>query len=404
MGHQPRAAMEQLQRAVDRATGRHIHLMGEGWDFGEVADGRRFVQAAQGALAGSGIATFSDRGRDAVRGGGCCDDAAAMVRRQGWLNGLHLAPNPAALAAGETGREALLRASDLVRVGLAGTLRGYRMTAHDGRSKTLSEIDYDGHPAGYASQPDEVVNYVENHDNPTLFDINVLKLPPTTSAAERARVQVLGLAVTAFSQGLAYFHAGVEGLRSKSGDRNSFDSGDWFNRLDWRFEDNHFGSGLPPAAENRSLWPALQPLLDDPLNKPSAQDIRFVRDAFFDLLRIRASSAAFRLHTAEAVAARLRFFNTGPDQVPGLIVGHLDGRELGGAGFEELLYALNPGLVPASVNIPELSGRRYVLHPVHRSAQAADRQPVRAASWAAESGTLTVPARTALVYVREPAP
>jgi pullulanase len=27
-------------------------------------------------------------------------------------------------------------------------------------------------------------------------------------------------------------------LRSKSGDRNSYDSGDWFNRLDWRFEDN----------------------------------------------------------------------------------------------------------------------------------------------------------------------
>jgi hypothetical protein len=283
-------------------------------------------------------------------------------------------------------------------------LRDYRMTAHDGRSKTLSEIDYDGHPAGYASQPDEVVNYVENHDNPTLFDINVLKLPPTTSAAERARVQVLGLAVTAFSQGLAYFHAGVEGLRSKSGDRNSFDSGDWFNRLDWRFEDNHFGSGLPPAAENRSLWPALKPLLDDPLIKPSAQDIRFVRDAFFDLLRIRASSAAFRLRTAEAVAARLRFFNTGPDQLPGLIVGHLDGRGLAGAGFEELLYALNPGLVPANVEIPELAGRRYVLHPVHRSPQAADPLPVRAASWAPDSGTLTVPARTALVYVLEPAP
>ena len=401
MGHQPRAAMEQLQQAVDRATGRHIHLLGEGWNFGEVADGQRFVQAAQGALAGSGIATFSDRGRDAVRGGGCCDDAAATLRRQGWVNGLHLAPNPAALAAGETGREALLQATDGVRVGLAGTLRNYRMTTHDGSVKTLARIDYDHKPAGYASQPDEVVNYVENHDNPTLFDIDVLKLPPATTAAERARVQVLGLAVTAFSQGLAYFHAGVEGLRSKSGDRNSYDSGDWFNRLDWTFSDNHFGSGLPPKADNGSLWPALKPLLADPAIKPGPAEIRFTRDAFFDLLKIRASSTLFRLRTADEVAARLRFLNTGPAQVPGLIVGQLDGRGLDGAGFAEVLYALNPGLEPATLAVPEGIGRRYVLHPVHRSAQAADRRPVEGARWDTATGKLTVPARTALVYVLE---
>ena len=50
---------------------------------------------------------------------------------------------------------------------------------------------------------------------------------------DRARVQILAAAITMFSQGIAYFHAGIEGLRSKSLDRNSFDSGDWFNRIDW---------------------------------------------------------------------------------------------------------------------------------------------------------------------------
>jgi pullulanase-type alpha-1,6-glucosidase len=390
-----------LQQAVDRATGRHIHLLGEGWNFGEVADGRRFVQAAQGALAGSGIATFSDRGRDAVRGGGCCDDAAATLRRQGWIDGLHLAPNPAALAAGETGRDALLKAADLVRVALAGTLRDYRMTTRDGSTKSGAELDYDGRPAGYASQPDEVVNYVENHDNPTLFDIGVLKLPPDTSAAERARVQVLGLAVTAFSQGLAYFHAGAEGLRSKSLDRNSYDSGDWFNRLDWTFSDNHYGAGLPPKAGNGSLWTAMKPLLADPAIKPQPADIRFARDAFFDLLKIRSSSALFRLRTADAVASRLRFLNTGPQQLPGLVVGHLDGRGLAGAGFAELLYAINTDLVPARVALPELQGRPYRLHPVHRSTLAADTRPAQSAQWDVQAGMLTVPPRTALVYVAE---
>ena len=61
MGHQPRAAMEHLQQAVDAAAGRHVPLIGEGWNFGEIADGARFVQASQRALGGSGIATFSDR-------------------------------------------------------------------------------------------------------------------------------------------------------------------------------------------------------------------------------------------------------------------------------------------------------------------------------------------------------
>jgi hypothetical protein len=32
------------------------------------------------------------------------------------------------------------------------------------------QLDYAGQPAGYASQPGEVVNYVENHDNHTLWD------------------------------------------------------------------------------------------------------------------------------------------------------------------------------------------------------------------------------------------
>ncbi len=322
MGHQPRAAMERLQAAVDRAAGRHIHLIGEGWNFGEIADGARFVQAAQGRLAGSGIGSFSDRARDAVRGGGCCDDAAATLARQGWITGLFYDPNPHAKAS----REDLLRAADLVRVGLAGTLRDFRMATFDGSTKPLSAIDYAGQGAGFASQPDEVVNYVENHDNPTLYDIGVMKLPPATSPEDRARVQLLGLAVTAFSQGIAYVHAGVEGLRSKSLDRNSFDSGDWFNRIDWTFTDNSFGSGLPPKADNGALWPAMKPLLADPALKPQPAQMRFVRDAFLDLLRIRASTPLLRLRSAAEIAQRLSFPNSGAAQEPTVVVGRLDGR------------------------------------------------------------------------------
>ena len=413
MGHQPRAAMVALQQAVNREVnrtagrtagrkgGRHLHLLGEGWNFGEVKDGARFVQAAQRSLNGTGIGAFSDRGRDAVRGGGCCDGPADLLQRQGWLNGLHHAPNAHAIAAGVGSRNDLLRATDLVRAGLAGTLQNYRMRTFDGSVKALADIDYAGQGAGFASQPSEVVNYVENHDNPTLFDINVMKLPAGTSREDRARVQVLGAAVTAFSQGIAYFHAGVELLRSKSGDRNSFNSGDWFNRLDFTLQDNGYGRGLPPQADNRALWPAMKALLADASIRPTAADMRFTRDAFLDLLRIRNSSSLFRLRTADEVLARLRLHNTGADQDPTVVVGHVQGCGLPGAGFAEVLYAINVGVSPVTLALPELQGRPFVLHPVHRAASAADARPAALSSWHASTGTLTVPPRTALVYVLE---
>jgi pullulanase len=39
MGHQPRDVMVRLQQQVNRAAGRTVELIGEGWNFGEVADG-----------------------------------------------------------------------------------------------------------------------------------------------------------------------------------------------------------------------------------------------------------------------------------------------------------------------------------------------------------------------------
>ncbi|QSX79971.1 DUF3372 domain-containing protein [Lysobacter solisilvae] len=394
MGHQPRAAMEQVQRRADAAAGRHVDLIGEGWNFGEVADGRRFVQASQRSLGGSGIGTFSDRMRDAARGGGCCDSGAAL-QAQGWLTGLHYAPNGHADAT----RSALLAGADLVRAGLAGTLRDYPLQTATGDVRPLSQLDYKGQPAGYATQPGEVVNYVENHDNPTLFDIGVLKLPRDTPREDRARVQLLGAALVAFSQGIAYFHAGMDLLRSKSLDRNSFDSGDWFNRIDWEGRDNFFGTGLPPAADNGKDWDLLRPALADAAAiRPTPADIAFMRDGFRDLLRIRRSSSLFRLRSAAEVEALLRFGNTGPAQNPVVIAGHLDGAGYPGANFREVLYLLNVSPQAQSLVLPEEKDKRYVLHPVLRG--GADTR-VRETKYDATNGKFVVPARAVVVYVVE---
>jgi pullulanase/glycogen debranching enzyme len=296
-------------------------------------------------------------------------------------------------------REQLMAAADMVRVGLAGTLKDYPLATWRGPVVPLSAIDYNGQPAGYASRPSEVVNYVENHDNPTLFDNDVYKLPLTTSTAGRARVQVLGAAVVAFSQGVAYFHAGLDTLRSKSLDRNSFDSGDAFNRLDWSYTDNGFGHGLPPKPDNGDQWPLMRPLLADASIKPTPADIAWTRDAFRDLLRIRASTSLFHLDTAESVRARLSFPNTGPGQEPTVVVGRLDGHGLEGARFGLVMYFINVDRQAHAIDLPGERGRHWVLHPVHRARGAADTRAAREAAVDDATGRFTIPARTAVVFV-----
>ena len=395
MGHQPKAAMLQVAQAARKAAGRVVPLLGEGWNFGEVANAKRFVQASQLSLGGSGIATFSDRARDAIRGGGAGDNGADLVRHQGYINGLYYDPN----ALGDATRTELLAATDLVRVGLAGSIASYRLQTQDGPMRPLSSIDYAHQPAGYAQEPGEVVNYVENHDNQTLWDANAFKLPQATSSAQRARVQMLGFALTALSQGVAYFHAGVDILRSKSLDRNSFDSGDWFNRVDWTYQTNHFGSGLPPAADNATSWPLMAPLLADPALRATPQDIAWARDMARDWLSIRASTTLLRLRTATDIRERLRFFNTGLDQEPTVIAAAIQGRGYPGANFSELLYLVNVDTRAHTLHIQEAAGQPWTLHPVLRRPNHPDAATLALADADTGSGNFHIPARTALVYV-----
>ena len=404
MGHQPREAMQRLQARVNAEAGRPVQLLGEGWNFGEVANGARFVQASQLSLNGSGIGSFSDRGRDAARGGSAGEGGEASVQHQGWLNGLVYAPN--ALGQGRSPLD-LLAAADLIRVGLAGSIRDVQLSPWQGPRRRLDEIAYGDQPAGFASQPSEVVNYIENHDNQTLFDVHALKLPLDTSRADRARVQILGAALTAFSQGVAYFHAGVDILRSKSLDRNSYNSGDWFNRLDWTYQTNHFGTGLPPKQDNFGDtpgaigrdWALARERLSNPSIAPGPAEIAWARDAFRDLLRIRASTSLLRLRTADEIKARVSFPGSGPAQNPVLIATRIEGQGLPGARFKAVMTLLNASPESQRLSLPEEAGVPWRLHPVQRARQAADRRVATQAR--AVRGVFEVPGRSAVVFVVE---
>ncbi|MCX4433350.1 pullulanase-type alpha-1,6-glucosidase [Streptomyces mirabilis] len=391
MGHHPKANILAVRKALDALTpakdgvdGKKIILYGEGWNFGEVADDARFEQATQKNMAGTGIATFSDRARDAVRGGSPFDSDPGV---QGFASGLYTDPNSSTANGTSAEQKArLLHYQDLIKIGLSGNLATYRFTDTDGKEVKGSEVDYNGQPAGYAAAPGDALAYADAHDNESLYDALTYKLPATTSADDRARMQVLAMATAALSQGPSLSQAGSDLLRSKSLDRNSFDSGDWFNAIHWDCRDgNGFGRGLPMAADNASKWPYATPLLSTV--KVGCPQIEGSSAAYQDLERIRTTENVFSLSTAGQVQSKLSFPLSGKDETPGVIT-----MELG-----DLVVVFNATPKAQEQTVGALAGTAYALHPV----QAAGADPiVKSSSYEAKTGTFAVPGRTVAVFSR----
>ena len=267
-----------------------------------------------------------------------------------------------------------------------------------GNEVPASEIDYNGQPAGYTADPQEVINYIEAHDNDTLFDAIAAKAPVDTPMAQRVRMQNLGMSILGFAQGVPFYHAGVELLRSKSMDRNSYNSGDWFNKIDWTGMDNNWGVGLPPAQDNQANWPIMQPLLANPALDPGPADIAQALAHFKETLKIRQTTRLLRLRTAAEIEEMLRFHNTGPDQIPGLIVFSVtDAGAKADHDLARVVVLLNARPEAVTFRIPELAGEKLALHPEQKS--SAD-PVVRQSRFTKETGTFRVPGRTAAVFVQ----
>lgn len=81
--------------------------------------------------------------------------------------------------------------------------------------------------------------------------------------------------------------AGDDLLRSKSLDRDSYNSGDHFNRMDWTGQDNNFGVGLPIASKNYGNWGHKRRLLANPMLKPTPVHIQTATAIFQLMLQIR---------------------------------------------------------------------------------------------------------------------
>ncbi|NVK25849.1 MAG: DUF3372 domain-containing protein [Gammaproteobacteria bacterium] len=368
MGHMPKDVILDGRDAV-AAIDPDTYFYGEGWNWGEVVDNRLFEQATQYNMADSEVGTFNDRPRDTIRWAPLAQDDVNLSN------------------------------VDHIRLGLAGTLQNYELKDKDGVRKLGKNFAQ----SSYALDPADIINYVSKHDNETLWDQLQYSLPTDMSAEDRARIHNISAAIPVLSQGIPFFQLGVEMMRSKSMDRNTYDAGDWFNRVDYTNMTNNWNVGWPLEQDNSAKYSLIKPLSANTNIAVTGTDIDFTEDVFNEFLQIRSSSPLFRLTTEQDIIDRVGFHNTGASQTEGIIVMSLDdgtGVADLDSNYDAIVVVINGTDSEETMTVKSATG--FTLHPVHANSIDA---MVAAASFTpnandAANGDFTVGAYTAAVFVK----
>ena len=390
------AALQTLTPEKGGVDGSKIYLYGEGFNFGDTANNQIGPNASQVNLYGFGIGTFNDRIRDGIHGGSPFTDERVQGFATGLLTDSSDYTNGALSSTAQQSQ--LFQYTDWILVGLTGNLRDFSFTDSSGATVTGAQVNYNGQPTGYTKSPIEAINYASVHDNQDLFDQVQLKSSFSDSIATRARRHVMGMSLVTLGEGIPFYQGGDDLLRSKDMDNNSYNSGDWFNKIDWTGQTANWGIGLPIASQNEGNWPIMTPLLGNPAYTPQPANIAYSTAAFQELLKIRYSSGLFRMATFAEIQNNLTFLNTGPNQIPGVIVMKLDANGGDYGPFQHIVVVFNASNAQATLTNAALQGLHLHLHPVQR--QSAD-PTTRESTVNSQQGTAVVPALTTAVFVAE---
>ncbi|QBF81998.1 DUF3372 domain-containing protein [Shewanella maritima] len=372
MGHMPKSSILAARDAV-QAVDADNYFYGEGWNFGEVVDNRLFEQAVQANMAGTEVGTFNDRIREAVRGGALF----AMEQKDDYL-----------------------RDHDTLRLSMAGNIDTYVLKDFNGNTATGSSFSWNTQPTAYAKDPADSINYVSKHDNESLWDILQYSNDITLSIEDRVRVQNIAATIPLMSQGIPFLQMGGDMMRSKSLDRNTYDSGDWFNYVDFTMETNNWNVGLPLAQDNNAKMEQIIELSGNPNSAASMSEIEFASGVFNEFLSIRRDSPLLRLTTAQDIIDRVGFHNIGKNQTQGVIVMSVDD----GEGLVDIDPAVDAMVVMVngsheSQSITVSTAADFSLHSA--LASSVDSRMADASFNQGEGeGTFTVPALTTAVFVK----
>ncbi|MEM1119794.1 MAG: type I pullulanase [Bacteroidota bacterium] len=174
------------------------------------------------------------------------------------------------------------------------------------------KVNYSNEP--WAAQPSQAIAYVSCHDNHTLWD-RLLNSQPNATEKERIKMDILANTVVLTSQGVPFLHAGVEMLRTKDGEENSYKSPDSINKLDWSRKTKY-----APVFET-----------------------------YKKLVQLRKNHSAFRMPTTEMIQEHLKFMDFPEGS---LLVGYTISGNANGDSWKDILVLFNGNQVDKPVEIP----------------------------------------------------
>ncbi|PGO58523.1 type I pullulanase [Bacillus cereus] len=241
MGIHDYETMNEIRKAVNQIDP-SIILHGEGWDLNSPLAAE--LKANQkNAEKMKGIAHFNDNIRDGLKG------SVFEEKENGFINGKE-------------------NMEDRIKKGIT------------------AGIDYDTNSSTY-QDPEQVLTYVEAHDNHTLWDKLELTNPGDSDEV-RTQMHKLSSSILLTSQGIPFLHAGQEFMRTKYGDHNSYKSPDSINQMDW----------LRRATFNNEV------------------------DYMKGLIELRKKYSAFRMTSAEQIKTHVSFIDAPKNTVAYIIEGN----------------------------------------------------------------------------------
>lgn len=197
MGLIDQTTMNQVRAALDEIDP-SILVIGEGWDMTDAIGNQETTQPNASKV--KGVAFFNDSLRDAIKGSVFSDEDTGFIT-------------------GKAGKENLIATNVL---GCNNAREGIDENGHCNNG--TADTNYGG--------ADQVVQYVEIHDNLTLYDKLVKSAPADSEETRLARAK-LADSLILLSQGITDMQFGQEFLRTKGGNGNSYNAGDAVNAIDW---------------------------------------------------------------------------------------------------------------------------------------------------------------------------
>ena len=276
--------MNQIRQALDEIDP-SIMIYGEGWTGGESTYDESLRAVKSNVSQMQGIAAFSDDFRDGLKGNVFDQKDTGFI----------------------TGNKKYL---EDVKLGIVGATKHEQI-----KTDKLTKAE-----SAWASDPTQCVNYASCHDNLTLWD----KIQVSAADAgkdEKRAMNKLAAAMTFTAQGIPFFQAGEEFLRTKpsAGKKGTYD-------------ENSYSS---PDSTNSLKWDSLKKNED-------------VYEYYKGLIAFRKAHSGLRMTTAAQVQENLHFVDVKGDAVA-YTIGNQDNQEIS----EEIMVIHNGNKKPITVTLPD---------------------------------------------------